>query len=131
MTAWHVVRLIQAKPAFFTHTKLGPGVGVGTHVNINNALHAWKRTKEDLVVLIRCYVPVGAAPTQAGLSSLNPVNNRLYLFKEVFRLPLAEASRLQEAFKNRNQDRIDRIDRDQELTRLKALVEEVSGVKIK
>ncbi|KAL3454896.1 hypothetical protein BJX64DRAFT_295661 [Aspergillus heterothallicus] len=80
---------------------------------------------------MRCHVPVGAAPTQAGLSSSNPVNNRLRLFKEVFRLPLAEASRLQEAFENRNQDGTDGMDGDQELTWLEALVEEVSGVKIK
>ncbi|KAL3454929.1 hypothetical protein BJX64DRAFT_295570 [Aspergillus heterothallicus] len=148
VTAWHAVRLMRAKPAFFAHTKLGPGAGVGTHVNVNDALHAWKvlsflkrekqgnrlssqRTKEDLAVPIQRHMPVGAAPTQAGSSGSNPVNNRLRLFKEVFGLPLAEASRLQEAFKNGNQDGTDGTDGDQELTWLKALVEEVSGVKIK
>ncbi|KAL3454915.1 hypothetical protein BJX64DRAFT_295587, partial [Aspergillus heterothallicus] len=99
VTAWHAVRLMRAKPAFFAHTKLGPGAGVGTHVDVNNALHAWKvlsflkrekqgnrlssrRTKEDLAVLMQRHVPVGAAPTQAGSSGSNPVNNRLCSFEE-------------------------------------------------
>ncbi|KAL3454932.1 hypothetical protein BJX64DRAFT_295560 [Aspergillus heterothallicus] len=144
VTAWHAVRLMRAKPAFFAHTKLGPGAGVGTHVDVNNALHAWKvllflkrekqgnrlsswRMKEDLAVPMRRHVPVGAALTQAGSSGSNPVDNCLRSFEEVFGLPLAEASRLQEAFENGNQDRTDGMDGDQELTWLEALVEEVSG----
>jgi hypothetical protein len=45
-------------------------------------------------MLIRLHVPVGAVPTQAGSRGSNLVNNRMRLFKEVYRLLLVEATLL-------------------------------------